>query len=109
VAFCAQAEAPPLSEDASGALRVGSSRVLLELVVRAFQDGATPEAIVQRYSTLLLSDVYATIAYYLRHPDEVEEYLNRRGRKADEVRERVERQQGDLSDIRNRLLAQRQA
>lgn len=59
--FAVQPEAPPLREDASGALRVGDSRVLLELVVRAFQDGATPEAIVQRYATLALSDVYAVI------------------------------------------------
>jgi len=64
VAFIAQAEAPPLREDAAGALRVGDSRVLLELVIRAFQDGATPETVVQRYSTLALPDVYAVIAYY---------------------------------------------
>jgi len=35
VAFNVQTEAPQLSGDASGGLRVGSSRVLLELVVRA--------------------------------------------------------------------------
>jgi hypothetical protein len=58
---------------------LGSSRVLLELVIRAFQDGATPETIVQRYSTLALSDVYTVIAYYLlRHRGEVEGYLARR-------------------------------
>jgi uncharacterized protein (DUF433 family) len=109
VAFIAQAEAPPLREDASGALRVGASRVLLELVIRAFQDGATPETIVQRYSTLALADVYAVIAYYLRHRSEVEEYLCRREQKAEEVRQRVESQQGDLSEIRARLLSQRRA
>jgi uncharacterized protein (DUF433 family) len=107
VTFTAQAEAPPLHEDASGALRVGDSRVLLEVVVRAFQDGATPETIVQRYSTLALPDVYAVIAYYLRHRSEIEEYLARREQKAEEVRRRIESQQGDLSEIRARLLAQR--
>ena len=109
MAFTAQAEAPPLREDAAGALRVGDSRVLLELVIRAFQDGATPETIVQRYSTLALSDVYAVIAYYLRHRSEVEGYLGRREQKADEIRQRIEDQQGDLSDIRARLLVKRQA
>ncbi len=109
MSFTAQAEAPPLREDAAGAIRVGDSRVLLELVLRAFQDGATPETIVQRYSTLALSDVYAVVAYYLRHRNEVEEYLARRETTADEVRQRIERQQGDLSDIRARLLAQREA
>jgi len=108
VAFAVQAGSPPLREDSSGALRVGASRVLLELVVRAFQDGATPETIVQRYSTLALSDVYAVIAYYLRHRSDVEEYLARREQKAEEVRQRLEGQQGDLSAIRARLLARRQ-
>ena len=83
MAFTAQAEAPPLREDAAGALRVGDSRVLLELVIRAFQDGATPETIVQRSSTLALPDVYAVIAYYLRHRGEVEGYLAGREQKAE--------------------------
>lgn len=68
-------ESPPLKVDASGDIRVGSSRVLLDLVIRAFEDGATPEAIVQRYPTLGLSDVYGAIHYYLRHPDEIARYL----------------------------------
>ena len=85
MAFNVQAESPPLREDARGALRVGDSRVLLELVIQAFQDGATPETIVQRYSTLALSDVYAVIAYYLRHQDEVEAYLARRQRQSEEI------------------------
>ena len=63
---------------------------------------------MQRYSTLALRDVYAVIAYYLRHGSEVEAYLSRREQKAEEVRQRIESQQGDLSDIRARLLAQRQ-
>lgn len=107
--FTAQAEAPPIREDATGALRVGSSRVLLELVIRAFQDGATPETIAQRYSTLALPDVYAVIAYYLRHRSDVEAYLARREEKAKQVQHRIECQQGDLSAIRARLLAQRKA
>jgi uncharacterized protein (DUF433 family) len=108
VAFTALAEAPPLREDAAGALRVGDSRVLLELVIRAFQDGSTPETIVQRYSTLALPDVYAVITYYLRHRSEIEAYLARREQKAEESRQRIESQQGDLSEIRARLLAKRQ-
>jgi len=99
----------PLHEDDSGAIRVGTTRVLLELLIRAFQDGATPEAIVQRYSTLTLADVYAVIAYYLRHRGEVEEYLVRREQQAEEVRQRTDAQQGDLAEIRARLLAQRRS
>lgn len=61
--------------------------------IRGFQDGATPETIVQRYSTLALPDVYSVLAYYLRHPKEVEEYLARREQKAEEVQQRIESQQ----------------
>lgn len=106
--FVAQAEAPPLREDAAGALRVGASRVLLELVIRAFQDGATPESIAQRYATLALPDVYAVIAYYLRHRREVDAYLARREEESEEVRRRIEGRQGELSEIRARLLARRE-
>src|SRR5262245_47896792 len=108
MSFVAQSIAPPLREDSAGALRIGDSRVLLELVIRAFQDGATPETIVQRYSSLALADVYAVIAYYLRQRAEVESYLASREQIADAVEQRLESQQGDLGEIRARLLAKRQ-
>jgi uncharacterized protein (DUF433 family) len=108
MASTVNAEVSPFREDSSGAIRVGKTHVLLELVIRAFQDGATPETIVQRYSTLALLDVYAAITYYLGHRDEVEAYLVRQEHKADEVGQRLQHQQGDLSDIRARLMARRQ-
>jgi len=103
-----QSEAPPLRHDTSGALRVGHSRVLVDLVIRAFQDGATPETIAQRYPTATLADLYAVIAYYLRHRDEIDAYLAEREHHAQEVRQRITRHQGDLTDLRSRLLARQQ-
>jgi uncharacterized protein (DUF433 family) len=100
-----QPEAPPVRREASGALRVGRSRVLVELVIRAFQDGATPEAIAQRYPTARLADIYAVIAYYLRHREAMEAYLAEREQVAQEVRQRLEGHQGDLAELRTRLLA----
>ena len=102
-------EAPPLREDATGAIRVGNSRVLLELVIHAFEDGATPEIIAQQYPTVSLSNIYSVIAYYLNHPEEIGTYLAERDKQATEVRQRIEQRQGDLSDIRNRLLVRKQA
>ena len=99
-------ESPPLREDETGAIRIGDSRVLLELVIRAFQDGASPETIVQRYSTLSLADVYITIGYYLRHQQEIEFYLNEREQLAESVRQRFSKIQPDLNLIRAKLLAQ---
>ena len=97
-------EAPPLRREESGALRVGASRVLAELVIRAFQDGSTPEAIAQRYPTVTLADTYAVIAYYLRHRDELETYLEEREDEAGAVRRRIEATQGTLAGVRERLL-----
>jgi hypothetical protein len=83
--------------------------VLVELVIRAFQDGATPEAIAQRYPTATLADIYAVIAYYLRHRQELDAYLAERERRAQEVRQRIERHQGDLADLRRRILARQRS
>lgn len=102
-------EAPPLRRDEAGALRVGSSRVLLELVIHAFQDGATPESIAQCYPTASLADIYSVIAYYLRHRGEVEAYLEEREQRAQEVRQRIESHQGDLADLRSRLFARQRS
>jgi hypothetical protein len=63
---------------------------------------------VQRYPTIALSDVYTVIAYYLRHQDEIERYLARREQQAEEVWQRIESRQGDLNEIRARLIAARQ-
>mgnify|MGYP003493208916 CR=1 FL=1 len=81
--------------------------------------GSTPEtkrgkglelwerSIVQRYSTVSLSDVYSAIGYYLRHQEIVEAYLNYREQLAESVRQRLLDIQPDLSVIRSRLLAQK--
>ena len=39
----------PLVADAYGTLRVGATRVTLDVVVAAFEQGATPEEIVQDF------------------------------------------------------------
>ena len=102
-----KSEKPPLREDKTGAIRVGKSRVLLEMVVHAFQDGASPETIIDDYPTLTLSDVYGAIAYYLKNKDAVEEYLAKREELAESVKQRIASIQPDLSQIRSRLLSQR--
>ncbi len=104
-----QTEAPPLHRDPSGTLRIGRSQVLLELVIRAFEDGATPEAIAQRYSTATLADIYAAISYHVHHRNAIEAYLAEREQRADETRRRIESQQGDLADVSSRLLAGQRA
>jgi uncharacterized protein (DUF433 family) len=100
------AEPVPLETDADGVVRVGGTRVSLDSVVFAFNEGSTPEEIVQQYTTLDLADVYAVIGYYLQHRAEVEEYLAARRVQRDEIRREVE-SRFDPHGIRDRLLARR--
>ncbi len=80
----------PLREEPPGVLRVGQSRVLLELVIHAHQRGASPPEIVRMYNTLDLGDVYAVIAYYLAHQAEVDDYLRQCDEKAEAIRRQIE-------------------
>ncbi|MFN0167723.1 MAG: DUF433 domain-containing protein [Bryobacteraceae bacterium] len=73
-------DAIPLAKDAHGVYRIGGTRVTLDLVVRAFNRGATAEEIVQDYPSLQLSDVYQVIGYYLKHSAELVDYLEKRER-----------------------------
>jgi uncharacterized protein (DUF433 family) len=99
----------PLHEDPPGVLRVGKSRVLFELVIQAYQRGASPEAIVQMYDSLDLRDVYAVIAYYLARPTEVDEYLRRCEEEADAIRRKIETSQQPRPNLKEELLARKRA
>lgn len=98
--------AVPLHIDADGVARVGASRVTLDTVVAAYDEGATAEQIAQQYPAVTLPEVYATIAFYLSHTDAVLAYLNKREGLAADVRREIGADQ-DLSGIRDRLMARR--
>jgi uncharacterized protein (DUF433 family) len=80
----------PLRMDAHGALRVGGTQVTLDVLMDAYDQGATPEQITQKFGELRLDDVYAVITYYLRHTVEVRAYLAARSHEADDLRRQAE-------------------
>ncbi len=98
----------PLREEPAGVFRVGKSRVLLELVIRAFKAGATPEAIAQSDDTLDLRDVYAMLTRYLAAPEPFENYL-RQCDAAAATRQQIEERQGPQGNLRELLLARAKA
>lgn len=102
-----QAVAVPLFDDGQGGLRVTGTRVLFERIVHAFEDGATPEGIVQSYDTLQLADVYAVLTWYLLHKGEVADYLHKRAQEAEAIRQSIEAKQPDRAELRARLMARR--
>jgi uncharacterized protein (DUF433 family) len=99
-------EPPPLATDPEGVIRVGGTRVSFDSVVFAFLDGSTPEEIAQQYPSLNLPDVYAAVAYYLNHRDEVGAYLRDRQTQRNQIRQEVEAR-FDPRGIRDTLLARR--
>lgn len=84
-------ESIPLHEDDTATIRVAGTRITLDILAHAWADGATPEQIVDTYPSLTLPDVYAVVTWMLRHPDELSEYLARRQKQADEVRQLIEK------------------
>jgi uncharacterized protein (DUF433 family) len=99
-------DAIPLAKDAHGVYRVGGTRVTLDIVVRAFNRGATAEEIVQEFPSLQLPDVYQVIGYYLKHSVDLAAYFEKRER---EEKEMLDAHQDEWSPqgLRERLLARR--
>ncbi len=83
------AEPPPLYETEQGAVRIRGTRVSLDSVIGAFNNGVAPEDILRSFTTLKLRDVYAVITYYLDHKDAVDKYIARREQETDGLRKSV--------------------
>ncbi|MBO3460331.1 DUF433 domain-containing protein [Aetokthonos hydrillicola Thurmond2011] len=102
------AEPAPLKPNEDGVILVEKTRVTLDTVVTVFKQGATAEEIVYRYPSLKLADVYATIAFYLNHQSEVEDYLQHRKQQSQEIRA-MNQARFDPQGLRDRLLAREAA
>lgn len=99
-------EPVPLSIDSDGIVRIASTRVTLDTLVEAFNEGSTAEQIVQEYPVLDLAEVYAVLGYYLRQTEAVESYLQERQLQSAQTRREVEAR-SSLRGIRDRLEARR--
>ncbi|MDQ2808940.1 MAG: DUF433 domain-containing protein [Chloroflexota bacterium] len=99
-------EAPPtaLRMSENGTVRVGNTRVSLDLVLGWFKLGSSPEEIVQHFPSLDLKDVYAAVTYYLFNQAEVEAYLAEQERETAEI-ERESRAIWEASDLYARVKA----
>jgi uncharacterized protein (DUF433 family) len=93
----------PLHLDEQGAIRVGNTRITLDLVIEHYQNGMTPEEMVREYDSLKLADVYGAIAYFLSHTDDVLQYMKKRKEEADALRAKIEAERPRIS--RDELIA----
>jgi uncharacterized protein (DUF433 family) len=107
-----QAITVPLRDDGRGGLRVGQTRVSFDSIWQMYQQGASPAEIVQAFDTLDPADVYAVLAWALRHPEDVTTYFKRRDEEAAEVRHNLEASgltptQAESADLKNQMIARR--
>lgn len=108
MSFPIEVELVPLIEDVDGVVRVGKTRVTLDTVVSAFQEGATAEQIAHQYPALDLADIYRVIGYYLHRRADIDAYLRERGLQGEGVR-RENENRFDPQGVRDRLLSRRTA
>jgi uncharacterized protein (DUF433 family) len=99
----------PLREDKDGAIRVGETRVLLEVIIAAYLQGDTPEQIASNFDVLKLEAVYAVITYYLTHRDEVDDYMEQVDLAGEEIRRQLEALPSYKPLTREMLLARLEA
>jgi uncharacterized protein (DUF433 family) len=64
-----------LNVNDDGVVRVAGTRLTLDRVVAAFEQGATTEEIAQQYPSLQLADIYAVIGFYPRRRPSVQAQL----------------------------------
>ncbi len=76
----------PLRTDEDGVIRVGDTRVTLLTIVGCHQRGDTPQEIHEGFPTVSLADIYAVIAYYLAHQEEVDDYIRHVEAEAEKLR-----------------------
>jgi uncharacterized protein (DUF433 family) len=106
--FEIHADTAPLRVSTEGTVYIGKTRVTLQTVITAFNQGEAPEQIIYSYDVLSLADVYSVIAYYLRHREAVDDYIQQQDAEAETIRKAIEARQPDLIGLRARLLKRKQ-
>src|SRR5687768_8239303 len=99
---------PPIRVADDGVARVGGTRVTLDSVLIAFNNGSAAEEILLKYPSLDLRDIYSVISYYLRNKGEADAYLAQRRSLTADVRRELDAK-FPREGVRERLLARRPA
>ena len=92
----------------NSAYYVAGTRIGLDVVIREFRDGRSPEEILEAYPSIgSLSKVYGALTFILEHPGEIDSYLKAQDEKWEAFKashplspnmiERFERARRDLS------------
>src|SRR4051812_6139547 len=91
----------PMAVDKDGMARIAGTRITLDTIAGAYRRGDTPEEILDGFPSLSLADIYAVIAYYLRHREIVDAYIAENHRIAAEALREYEARFGPMPTIQD--------
>ena len=97
----------PLRVDEEGTIRVGNTRITLDVLLGDYRRGMTPKQIVEQLDSLTVADVYGALAYYHRHKDELDAYLQDRAEDSACRQREIEDTQPTFDQVKSRILARR--
>lgn len=93
----------PIRTDEHGSIRVGGTRVLLEVIIACHQRGETPEEIHEGFPTVKLADIYAVITYYLENRELVDEYIHQQDEEGERIRQKLEHEHPEVFTLQDNL------
>jgi uncharacterized protein (DUF433 family) len=92
-------------QERDGGYYLDGTRVSLDSIVHCFNEGLSPEAILEEFETLTLAQVYGAIAFYLENQPAIDAYRIRQNQRFEAAR----RGASPLTPgLRERLLAARE-
>jgi uncharacterized protein (DUF433 family) len=97
----------PLETNKQGVIRVKGTRVSLDSILHAYNEGATAEEIVLRYPTCAIEEVYTILSWALNNSDFVTEYLAIQTARRGQL-EKVIRQEFPSSGLKERVSEHRE-
>jgi uncharacterized protein (DUF433 family) len=80
----------PLRTEADSTIRVGKTRVTLDVVINEYLNGSAPDEMAANFDVLNPADVHLVIGYYLAHRAEVDAYRHKREAEAEQHRQEME-------------------
>lgn len=98
-------EPVPFELDEHGVARIGGTRVTLETLIGMYKRGDTAESLSKAFPAVSLADIHGVISYYLRHTDEVEEYLTLAHAEGDAIEAKyrdLEREKSFAAELKRR-------
>lgn len=73
-------------EKRDGGYYVAGTRVSLDSIVHCFNEGLSPEAILEEFHSLTLAQVFGAIAYYLENQPAIDAYRMRQNQRFEAAR-----------------------